>query len=90
MEKTNQFYKSSYTGQEVQECFDWYSRNMEQLPKSFNLNKTLFFPDVKHTIQQMMNHLETRVKDSRVFSGQFAVLLQLRQAFLEQEGFHEL
>ena len=83
-------YKKSYTEQEIEECYAWFEKNMGSLPKSLTLDKCMNIPELHFTVRQMMNKLQQQLKTKKnIFSGQFAILLYIKECLLKQEASQE-
>ena len=83
-------YKKNYTEQEIEEFYAWFEQNMERLPKSLTLDKSMNIPDLHFTVRQMINKLQQQLKTrTDIFSGQFAILLYIKECLLKQEASQE-
>ena len=84
----NTLYKALYTSSEVEKCFEWFVENKDRLPASMSLDGGVNIPHLSMTVERMMNHLRHRAKNPN-YSGQFSLLLLIRDKLLHLEGFQE-
>ncbi|MBR1682997.1 MAG: hypothetical protein IJ700_06545 [Bacteroidaceae bacterium] len=89
MAARNPFFKPSYTPEETEECFAWFRKNMDRLPATLEIDEALTTRDLRRTVGQMLTNLAQRAANSAVYSGQFAVLLQIRKCVRELPDFQE-
>ena len=89
MAARNPFFKPKFTPEETEECFAWFRKNMDRLPATLEMDQALTMSDLRRTVGQMLTNLEQRAPNSAVYSGQFAVLLQIRRCVRELPDFQE-
>ncbi len=85
----NTQFKKGYTEQEIKECYAWFEQNMERLPQSLTLDKSMKIPNLHVTVPQMMHKLQHQLKRNSIFYGQFANLLYIKECLLKQDTFQE-
>ena len=85
----NTHFKEYYTSQEIEECFQWFEQHMDRLPDSLQLSPSTYFPRLRFSVDAMMQHLRNVMKNHRIYNGEFATLLFIREKVLQQEGFQE-
>lgn len=79
MASLNTSYKPTYTTAEIDEAIEWFEKHKDQLPASMTVGSGITIPDLKLTVEQMLVHLRERVKNSNIYSGQFSLLLEIRE-----------
>lgn len=75
----NTHFKKTYTAEEVQECFRWFDEHVDELPASLQLSPSMFIADLHTCVHQFVNKLRAQMESKPVYSGQFALLLMIRE-----------
>lgn len=80
----NKHYKPAFTQEEMEECFSWFEQHLDELPPSLQLSPSLNIPDLRTTATNLVHKLRQQMGSRPVYSGQFAVLLMIREHIQEQ------
>ncbi len=79
----NKHFKQQYTQEEVEECFRWFEQHTDQLPASLQLSPSMNIPDLRATVETYVHKLRLQMSGKPAYSGQFAVLLMIREHLQE-------
>jgi hypothetical protein len=85
----NTFYKIQFTPEECEECYAWFEAHMQQLPPSFQLTPAMYIPDLPACVRMYVKKLRKQMRDNTSYSGQFSVLLMLRQRLQQLPEFQD-
>ncbi len=83
------FFKTHYSEKEIAECYAWYEKNMDHLPKKVNLPHGIKVRDVRKAATNIIKHLQKQMRTNSIFNGEFAILLMMREQVRQLEGFQE-
>lgn len=84
----NTYYKKNVTEREREECFLWFERNIDQLPKQLKI-QGMNIPDLKFTVQRIIQSLRTQMNKTPILLGQFSLLLLIQERVRQTEDFKE-
>ncbi|MBQ6433672.1 MAG: hypothetical protein IJJ94_06995 [Bacteroidaceae bacterium] len=80
----NNHFKPTYTPEEAEECFSWFEQHIDELPASLQLSPSMNIPDLRTTVSTFVHKLRQRMGSNPTYSGQFAVLLMIREHIQKQ------
>ena len=89
MAVVNTQYKPNFTPQEREECFQWFERHMDELPQTMQSIRSLRIMNLPRTVRRMIDVLRKRMTDDHTFSGEFSILLLIRQALIAEGSVKE-
>ncbi len=79
----NNHFKQKYTPEETEECFQWFEQHADQLPASLQLSPSMNIPNLRATVEAFVHKLRQQMGSKTAYSGQFAVLLMIREHLRE-------
>lgn len=79
----NKFYKKNFTQEECDKCFQWFEARMDKLPQQLEVQSMKFY-DLRYVVQRNVRILRRTMPDNPTYSGQFALLLMLREELMKQ------
>ena len=75
----NTLFKPTFTPEEAEECFSWFEQHLDELPASLQLSPSMNITDVRTTVETFIHKLRQQMGSKTIYSGQFAVLLMIRE-----------
>lgn len=69
--------RQSYTGEELNEMIAWFNDHANQLPKTMQINKSAFTPDLALTVESCIMQAQQCLGNYKM-EGAFLLLKQIR------------
>lgn len=84
--KDKDFFKDSYSEEEVNDVLAWFDDKMNQLPKTLKINKSTSSLDLPKTVSSLVQLIRAQQENgglSVIFSGYIAHLMLIRHRLKE-------
>lgn len=78
-------FKKNFSAEEIEELCSWLKDNIDKLPQSLQLDKSIYIKDLKSTIELFIPLAKER-RESQCFNGQIFLLFKIREKVLEDRN----
>lgn len=78
-------FKKNFSAEEIEELCSWLKENIDKLPQSLQLDKSIYIKDLKSTIELFIPLAKER-RESQCFNGQIFLLFKIREKVLEDRN----
>lgn len=75
-------YKKTYSPEELEDIISWTTTNMNRLPKSLQLDKATFIPDLKQTMKNYIEICQVHAENP-TYGAQIRHIFMMREKLLE-------
>ena len=85
----NTQFKANFSPQEREECFQWFERHMDELPQTMQSIRSIRIMNLPKTVRRMIEVLRKRMTGDHTFSGEFSLLLLIREKLIAEGSVKE-